>query len=306
MVMKAINGEQGVVAKVLLLSRRNSMTTPMLLVAPALLVAFMLFVLPLCNMIIYSFYDYGRLTGIIKIFTFKNYARFWLDPFYLQILQRTFFISIIATFFTLIIGYPVALYMSRANDRIRGLVTLLVLSPLLISVVVRSFGWLIILGPNGLLDSVAKFLGFSGAAIAYTETAVVVGLVNVFLPYMVLAILASLQTINPSVLLAASSLGAKPIIVFWRITFPLSLPGVIGGTLLVFCLASSAFVTPAMLGGSSIKVLSVLTFREAMVLQNWPFAASIAFSLLIVVSLIIGSQAWLLGHRRGNSGVHIG
>jgi putative spermidine/putrescine transport system permease protein len=285
------------------LPRGGPVMTPLLLAAPAAVLYLLLFVLPFGNLLLSSFYDYSRLAGIIKTLSFKNYARFWLDPFYLDILLRTFRISIIATLATLVIGYPVALYMSRASARTRGLVTLVILSPLLISVVVRSFGWLIILGPNGLLDSALKAVGFAGGNIMYTEAAVIVGLVNVFLPYLILSVVASLQTIDPAVPLAASSLGATRMTVFRRIIFPLSLPGVIAGSLIVFCLASSAFVTPAMLGGSSIKVLSVLTYREAMVLQNWPFAAAIAVSLLAVVVLIIGSQAWLLGHRQ--SGVHL-
>jgi putative spermidine/putrescine transport system permease protein len=278
--------------------------TPLMLAAPATALYIILFILPFGNLLLASFHDYSRLAGIIKTITLKNYIRFWSDPFYLDVLLRTFRISIIATLTTLAVGYPVALYMSRASAGIRGIITILVLSPLLISVVVRSFGWMIILGPNGLLDSTLKALGFESGNIMYTEAAVIVGLVNVFLPYLVLSVAASLQSIDPAVHLAASSLGAGRMTVFWRITFPLSLPGVIAGCLIVFCLASSAFVTPAILGGSSIKVLSVLTYREAMVLQNWPFAAAIAFSLLAVVLVIIGCQAWLLGHRQSGVPVH--
>jgi len=285
-------------------SRRGAWAIPLALAAPATALYILLFILPFGNLLLASFYDYSRLTGIIKTFTLKNYIRFWTDPFYLDVMLRTFRISIVATLVTLGVGYPVALFMSRTSARLRGIITILVLSPLLISVVVRSFGWMIVLGPNGLLDSTMKAIGFESGNIMYTEAAVIVGLVNVFLPYLILSVVASLQTIDPAVHLAASSLGAGRLTVFWRITFPLSLPGVIAGCLIVFCLASSAFVTPAILGGSSIKVLSVLTYREAMVLQNWPFAAAIAFSLLVVVLAIIGCQAWLLGHRQSGVPAH--
>lgn len=284
--------------------RLGAYRIPLLLAAPAAVLYILLFIIPFGNLLLFSFYDYSRLAGIIKTISLKNYERFWLDPYYLEIAFRTFRISVMTTAATLLIGYPVALFMSRTTPRVRGIVTLLILSPLLISVVVRSFGWLVILGRNGLVDSVAKAIGFEGANIMYTETAIVIGLVNVFLPYLILSVIASLQSIDPAVPLAASSLGASRTKVFWRIIFPLSLPGVIAGSLIVFCLASSAFVTPAMLGGASVKVLSVLTYQQTMVLQNWPFAAAIAFSLLVVVLAIVALQVKLLGQGRAGLALH--
>jgi len=284
--------------------RLGAYKIPLLLAAPAAILYIVLFIIPFGNLLLFSFYDYSRLAGVIKTISLKNYERFWLDPYYLEIVFRTFRISVMTTAATLLIGYPVALFMSRTTPRVRGIVTLLILSPLLISVVVRSFGWLVILGRNGLVDSVAKAIGFEGANIMYTEAAIVIGLINVFLPYLILSVIASLQAIDPAVPLAASSLGASRTKVFWRIIFPLSLPGVIAGSLIVFCLASSAFVTPAMLGGASVKVLSVLTYQQTMVLQNWPFAAAIAFSLLVGVLAIVALQVKLLGHGRGGVALH--
>lgn len=283
---------------------RGPIAAPLLLAAPAALLYFILFVIPFGNLLLFSFYDYSRLSGVIETISLKNYARFWLDPYYLDIVLRTFRISIVATVATLFIGYPVALYMSRTSARIRGVVTVIILSPLLISVVVRSFGWLVILGPNGLIDSTLKTFGIQGPSLMYTEAAIVVGLVNVFLPYLILSVVASLQAIDPGVHLAAANLGAGPTTIFWRITFPLSLPGVVAGCLIVFCLASSAFVTPAMLGGASVKVMSVLTYQQTMVLQNWPFAAAIAFSLLMIVLAIVSCQIWLMGQSRAGVTLH--
>jgi putative spermidine/putrescine transport system permease protein len=275
--------------------------TPWLLVGPAVVVYLVLFVVPFGNLIVSSFYDYSRLTGIVRDPTVKNYVRFWTDPFYLDILVRTFRVSLIATAVTLVVGFPVALFITRASARIRGLVTLLILSPLLISVVVRSFGWLIILGPDGLLQSMLRPFGIKDATVMYTETAVVVGLVNVFLPYMVLSIVASLQAIDPAVPRAAASLGATRTQVFRRVTLPLAMPGVVAGSLIVFCLGSSAFVTPALLGGAEIKVLATLIYQQMMILQNWPFAAAISLALLVIVLAIVGVQVKLL--ERGRVGV---
>jgi putative spermidine/putrescine transport system permease protein len=280
---------------------RDPRATPWLLVAPAVVIYVVLFVLPFGNLILSSFYDYSRLTGIVKTLTLKNYVRFWTDPFYLDILYRTFRVSLTATAVTLVVGFPVALYMTRASARMRALVTLFILSPLLVSVVVRSFGWLIILGPDGLLQSVLRPFGIKDATVMYTEVAVVVGLVNVFLPYMVLSIVASLQSIDPAVPRAAQSLGATRTQVFRRVTLPLSMPGVVAGTLIVFCLGSSAFVTPALLGGAEIKVLATLIYQQMMILQNWPFAAAISLALLVIVLAIVGLQVKLL--ERGRTGV---
>jgi len=277
---------------------------PLLLAAPAILLYVVLFVIPFANLVLYSFYDYSRVTGVVETLTLKNYQRFWSDPFYLNITVRTLRISLLATAATLVIGYPVALFMRRTTARIRGIVTLLILSPLLISVVVRSFGWLVILGPNGLIDTAGRLIGIPNATIMYTEAAIVIGLVNVFLPYLVLSVVASLQAIEPAVLLAAASLGARRHQVFLYVTLPLSMPGVVAGSLIVFCLSASAFVTPAVLGGTEVKVLSSLTYQQAMLLQNWPFAAAIAISLLVIVLAVIGIQARLLGQSRMGVTLH--
>jgi putative spermidine/putrescine transport system permease protein len=275
----------------------------LLLVAPAVVLYVVLFVIPFATLFVSSFHGYSRTAGIIKTFNLNNYQRIWLDSFYLIIILRTFRVSLITTIVTLCVGYPVALHMSRTSARTRGLITLAILSPLLVSVVVRSFGWLVILSPNGLLDSAFGAIGIHGFNLMYTETAMVIGMVNVFLPYLVLSVIASLQAIDPAVLLAAASLGAPRRQIFWRILLPLSLPGIMAGSLIVFCLASSAFVTPALLGGAELKVMSVLAYQQTMLLQNWPLAAAIAFSLLIIVLAIISFQVRLL--ERGRAGVVI-
>lgn len=281
-------------------ARRGRWRPPiaLVLVAPAALLYLVLFVAPFGNLTLYSLYDYSRLSGVIKTLSLRNYQRFWLDPFYLLILARTLRVSLVATLATLLAGYPIALYMSRATPRVRGWVTLLILSPLLVSVVVRSFGWLIILGPNGLIDSVLTPIGLAGVKLMHTEAAIVIGLVNVFLPYLVLSVVASLQAIDPAVPRAAASLGAGPWQVFWHVTLPLSLPGILAGCLIVFSLGASAFVTPALLGGAEHKVLSVLIYQQTMILQNWPFGAAIAFALLLIVLLLVTVQARLLERGR--------
>jgi putative spermidine/putrescine transport system permease protein len=277
---------------------------PLLLALPATVLYVVLFVIPFGNLFVSSFYGYSRTAGVIHTFSLANYQRIWFDSFYLDIILRTFRVSLVTTVAALVIGYPLALFMSRTTGRMRGIITLAILSPLLVSVVVRSFGWLVILSPNGLLDSLFAAFGVHGFNLMYTETAMVIGLVNVFLPYLVLSILASLQSVEPSVLLAAASLGAPRWQVFRRILLPLSLPGMAVGSLIVFCLASSAFVTPAMLGGSGLKVMAVLAYQQTMVLQNWPLAAAVAFSLLAVVLAVVALQMRLMDRGRGGVVIH--
>lgn len=187
-------------------------SVPYLLVLPASIVFAVFFITPLVTLTINSFYDYGRLTGIVHVFTLKNYQRIWLDGFYLDVIGRTLRLASITAIVTIIVGYPVALYLTIASARVRAVVVFLVLSPLLISVIVRTFGWVMIIGPNGLLDAIFSVFGINDVHFLHTEAAVVVGLVNVLLPFVVLAVVTALQAIDPAVPFAASSLGASP----WR------------------------------------------------------------------------------------------
>ncbi|MGE0225880.1 MAG: ABC transporter permease [Acetobacteraceae bacterium] len=271
---------------------------PFLLLLPAALLFGVFFVMPFVTLAINSLYDYGRLTGIIPIFTPKNYLKLWLDEYYLSVIGSTFRLSGLTAVITLIVGYPVALYLSLASPRAKSWVIALVLSPLLISVIVRTFGWAIIVGKNGLIDNIFLALGVQDMHCLHTEAAVIVGLVNVLTPFVVLSVATSLQSIDPAVPLAAASLGAGPFRVLWRVILPLSLPGILAGALIVFGLASATFVTPAVLGGAQFKVLSTLMYQQAIILQNWPFAAAIAVTLTLIVLVGQGLQTGLAERSR--------
>jgi putative spermidine/putrescine transport system permease protein len=189
---------------------------PWLLIGAPLVVFAALFLLPLANLAVLSLMHFDRTTGAIGGFSLDNYGKFLGDPFYLGILWRTFKLAVLVTLSTLVIGYPVAVYLSRANGRRRAYLTLVILAPLLISVVVRSFGWLVILGPNGLVNSALRGLSLidEPLRLLYTETAITLGLVHVFLSFMVLSVATALGRIDPAVLRAAASLGAGPVRTF--------------------------------------------------------------------------------------------
>src|SRR5262245_45516452 len=263
---------------------------PLLLLLPALTLFLIFFVVPLSVLLVNSFHDYSRLTGIIPTFTVKNYNRVLWDVFHMEIILRTLRLAFLTSLVTLIVGYPIALYLTVTSPRQRAWIILFILSPLLISVIVRTFGWLIILGPNGLLHSIFSAAGLEGGVLLHSEGAVIAGLVNVLLPFLVLAVATSLQAIDPAVPRAAASLGAGPWRVFRLVVFPLSLPGVIAGLLIVFSLASSSFVTPALLGGADFKVMSTMIYQQALILQNWPLAAAFAVVLVLAVFLVLLAQ----------------
>lgn len=262
----------------------------LLLLLPSLALFIAFFVFPIAVLVENSFHGYSRMTGIQPDWTLGNYAKILGDPFYLEIGLRTLKLATLTSLVTVVVGYPIALYLSVASARQRAWIILLVLSPLLVSVIVRTFGWIILLGKNGLLDNLLGALGWEGGILLHTEAAVVLGLANVLLPFMVLSISTALQNIDPAVHLAAASLGASPWRVFTKVTVPLSLPGVLSGLLIVFSLSSSSFVTPALLGGSNYKVLSSQVYEQAMVLQNWPFSATFAVTLMLLVLIVLAVQ----------------
>ena len=273
---------------------------PWLLLAAPLAVFTALFALPLLNMAALSLHRFDRTTGTLGGLTLDNYTRFLGDPFYLGILWRTFRLGVLVTLLTLALGYPVALHLNRVPVRRRASLTLLILAPLLVSVVVRSFGWLVILGPNGLVNSALRGLGLvdEPLRLLYTETAIALGLTHVFLSFMVLSVATALGRIDPALIRAAQTLGATPAQTFRRVVFPLSLPGVAAGSLIVFTLSTSAFITPALLGGPRVKVMSSLAYQQTLLLSDWPYGSAIALVLLALTTVSVTLSLRLLESGR--------
>jgi len=271
---------------------------PYFLLLPGLLLFTFFLIFPLYIVFENSLHEYSRLSGMLPSFSFVNYLKILGDSYYLEIAFRTINQAFFTSIFALILGYPIALFLIATTPRKRAIIILFVLSPLLISVIVRTFGWVIILGSNGLLVNTFQYFGIQMDPLLHSKSAVIIGLTNVLLPFMVLSIVTSLQTIDPAVELAASSLGASPFWVFMKVTFPLSIPGVVSGLLIVFSLASSSFVTPSLLGGSKLKVLSGLIYEQAMILQNWPFADALAVFLMVVVFAVIYIQNLLIPNKQ--------
>lgn len=260
-----------------------------LLLFPALVIFVFFFLLPLFFLFITSFKTFDASRGIGDQWTLENYVKFLSDPFYLGVIWRTIKIGLVTTLIALVISYPVAFHISQAKGTVKNLLTLIVLSPLLISMVIRCYGWVILLANNGVVNQALLSLRWIEQPLTflYTELGVVIGMVHVLFPYMVLSIMGSLERIDPSLIRAAQNLGASPLRTFFAVVLPLTLPGVFAGSVMVFSLSVSSFVTPAILGGTQVKVMSYLTYEQVAVLLNWPYGAAIGFLLILIATCTI-------------------
>jgi putative spermidine/putrescine transport system permease protein len=214
------------------------------------------------------------------------------DPYYYEIFLRTFRLSALTTLICIVVGAPEAYVLSRMRSPWRSIFLLVVLAPLLVSVVVRAFGWSMLLGPTGLVNDALIALGFGRVRLLYTETAVVVALVHIMLPFMVIPVWTSLQKLDPATEQAALSLGASPATVLRRVVLPQILPGLLSGSLIVFGLAASSFAIPGLLGGRRLKMVATVVYDEYLNSLNWPLGAAIA------VILLVANLAIMLGYNR--------
>jgi putative spermidine/putrescine transport system permease protein len=261
----------------------------MLLLLPTLGIFIFFFLLPLFFLFITSFKTFDAASGIGNDWTLQNYIKFITDKFYLGVVWRTVKIALITTLTAIVISFPVAYQITKAKGRIKNYLTLLVLSPLLISMVIRCYGWVILLSNNGVVNNVLMNFGLINKPLTllYTEFSVVIGMVHVLFPYMVLSIMGSLERIDPSVIRASQNLGASSFRTFFSVILPLTLPGIFAGSVMVFSLGVSSFVTPAILGGPQVKVMSFLTYEQVGIMLNWPYGSAIGFLLIFIATITI-------------------
>ncbi len=276
---------------------------PWLLAAPVILLYMVCLVLPLAVLLVTSFTTFDPRGGGPTEFTVANYAKALGDSFYLGVLFRTMWLAFLVTLVTLVVGYPVAYYVRLSSGRAQAYLLLLIIAPLMVSLIVRAFGWVVVFGSRGVLNFLLLRAGVieTPLRLMYTEFAVIVGMAHVYFPFMVLALLSSLQNIDPTLRLAANNLGAGRVRTFWRITLPLSLPGVLAGSMIVFCLSASAFVTPTVLGGPRVKVMAYMVWEQFLLILNWPLGAAIGFVLLVITTGLMLVYNRLL--ERGRFGI---
>ena len=216
---------------------------------------------------------------------FEGYKILFQDSFYLKALLNSIKLALISTIFTFILAYPMAYTMYRASPKQRLLLLIFTIAPFWTALLIRVYGWIIILKPHGLLNEFLLWAGIISQPLSLlnSQTAIVIGIVYTYLPFMILPIYSSLLKIKENILEAASDLGAKPFSVFWRITFPLSIPGVIVGIILVFIPAVGEFVIPDLLGGAKIITVGKLLWTEFFMNRDWPMAAAITILMVLIV-----------------------
>lgn len=271
-------------------SRRWKRSLPaLLLAAPGVLWLFVFSVVPIGLVVAMSFWK-SSIFGTTPAFSFENYQRALLTPLYRDQLLNTIRISIITTILALLVSYPVAFFISRLRGVWKPIFVLMLFIPFWTSYVVRSFAWLPILGRNGIINQALMAAGIIDQPLdwlIYNQGAVLLGLVYVYVLFMTLPIYLALERIDPSLLEAASDLGARPAQTFLRVILPLSWSGVLAGSIMVFLLSIGAFVTPQLLGGTSGIMFGNIIASQFLSSNNWAFGAALSVSMMVVVLVVL-------------------
>jgi spermidine/putrescine transport system permease protein len=262
------------------------------LLGPGLLWMGLLFVVPLCLVLVISFAERGTYGGIVWTISLTNYLDL-LHPLYVRILGQSIILAAVTTLLCLIMGFPLAYYIARAAPGRQGILLLLVMIPFWTNFLVRTYAWMFILRTEGLLNTLLLKLGVIAIPIEllYSNTAVVIGLVYGYLPFMVLPLYVALERVDRSLVEAAWDLYATRWAMLWRIIVPLARPGIMAGCLLVFIPSLGAFITPDLLGGARSMMIGNLIQHEFLVARDWPLGAAISCLLMLFV---VGMMSWSL------------
>ncbi|MFT3691146.1 ABC transporter permease [Paenirhodobacter sp.] len=270
-------------------SRARTRLLLLVLLVPMAAVNLLAFIVPVVRLGMISFLE-SRSGGVLTdTFTLANYADFFTDHFSYQLVWNSLLMAFIVTLGTLICAYPIALFLHRVGPRWRNLLFVVTVSPLLVSSVVRTYGWMVILGNSGLINGLLQGIGLTEAPVRLMNNAfgVYVGMIEILIPYMALALIAGFGRLDAVYEEAAATLGANPFVRFRRIVFPLTMPGVLLGCLLCFVLAISSFITPKLLGGGRVFLLATEIYDQAVVQLEWTRAAATSVIVLAIFGLAL-------------------
>lgn len=254
------------------------------LLLPNALWAGLFFVIPLCIIVVYSFLPIDDSGNARLGFTWDNYSSL-NDPLYLHIFWRSVLMSLGSTLACLLLGYPLAYFMAMRAGRLKNLCLLLVIVPFWTSFLIRTYGWVILLSPNGLLDGLLRDLRVIAQPleVLYTPLSIILGMTYNYLPLMILPLYVSLEKVDRRVLEAARDLYAGEWAAFRRVTLPLSLPGIVAGSLLVGIPSTGEFLIPDILGGSRTEMIGNAVSDQFLQAQDWPFGAAMAIALMLIL-----------------------
>ena len=256
------------------------------LAVPYIVWAALMLILPMALIAMYSFMEHGN--SIISFsLTLDHYVKFFTDPDFLLILWRSIVIALKTTAICLLLGYPLAYIIARSDERTQNLLVLCITLPTWINALVRTYAWIGLLSDGGLIQQIFKLIGFDNVNLLHTEGAVLLGMVYNFLPFMILQINTSLSKMDHSLLEASADLGAPPMQTFRRVTFPLSIPGVINGITLVFLPAISSFFIPKLLGGGQYFLIGNLIENQFITVGEWNFGSAISMIMAIIMMLMM-------------------
>jgi putative spermidine/putrescine transport system permease protein len=264
-----------------LTAHRREAGAAMALLGPASLLMLLVLVVPLGAMLRDSLNRFDPNEMMIAAVTPENYLRFFVDPFYRGVMYTTIRVSVVVTAACLLFGMPMAWRLARSTSRWKSALVVLTVLPLFIGSTTRTAGWMILFTRGGMLDIVSqRLLGTGPVNLMYSEPAVILGILAINLPFTVLTLQSVFEGIDPRLEEAASSMGATPSRAFWRVIFPLALPGVLIAAVLCFILCMNAFATPVLLGGPRFQMMAPLLYWAFSGDNNWPFAAALAFILI--------------------------
>ncbi len=252
------------------------------------------FAVPLLMLVAVSAFDDDRIT----VLGFAMWHKFLGDPFYWKVIGDTLKLGLLTVLATIVIGYPVALVYMSAGPRLQRVLIFIIIMPLLLSVVVRTFAWIVILGHEGVINQAVLWLGLSPTPLRLlqTELGLVISLTQIEMPLMLLPLISVMGRIDPNMRDASAALGASKWRTLFRVILPLSTPGLIAGCLLVFASSTTAFISQQVIGGNRLVYLPLLIWQQSLVVYNWPLASVAALTLLLSVTLVIVAIS-MLGRR---------
>ncbi len=270
-----------------------------LMLLPYGLLLLFFFVIPIGMIILLSLQSHVIGKPLDPSLRLDNYVRLFTDEFYLGTVMNTLKLGMAVTFITIVLGFPVAYSLARSRSRHAWILRLILMAPLLISVIIRTYGWLVLLSNTGLVNQLIMFLGISNEPVKFLfdVKAIVIGLTEVTLPLMILTLIGVIENIREDLEEAALGLGANHFRMFFEVILPLSLPGVLAGSMLVFAAVVASFVTPMLLGGPALMLLSTMIYQQMMVALDWSFGATLSTVMLLMSLTIFFVSTKVVGSR---------